>query len=81
MSGTLVCAAMANLQKRGDYTPRSQREKQAYRLAVGGAGTGLVGIVTFVLAIAGVTSFFAPIILLLLSAWCVWRFMRVTGQR
>jgi hypothetical protein len=72
---------MANLQKRGDYTPRSQREKQAYRLAVGGAGTGLVGVVTFVLAIAGVTSFFAPIILLLLSAWCVWRFMRVTGQR
>jgi hypothetical protein len=72
---------MANLQKRGDYTPRSQREKQAYRLAVGGVGTGLVGGVTFVLAIAGVTSFFAPIILLLLSAWCVWRFMRVTGQR
>ena len=72
---------MANLQKRGDYTPRSQREKQAYRLAVGGAGTGLVGVVTFVLAVAGVTSFFAPIILLLISVWCVWRFMRVTGQR
>jgi len=72
---------MANLQKRGDYTPRSQREKQAYRLTVGGASTGLVGVVTFVLAIVGVGTFFVPIILLLLSAWCVWRFMRVTGQR
>jgi CHASE2 domain-containing sensor protein len=72
---------MANLQKRGDYTPRSQREKQAYRLAVTGAGTGLVGVVTFVLAIAGVTSFFAPIVLLLISALCVWRFMQATGKR
>ncbi len=72
---------MANLQKRGDYTPRSQREKQAYRLVLFGSGTGLVGVVTLGLAIAGVTGFFPPIILLLICAFCVYRFMTVTGQR
>jgi hypothetical protein len=72
---------MANLQKRGDYKPRRQREKEAYRLALLGSGTGLVGLVTLALAIVGVTGAFPPIILLLISCWCVWRFMRVTGKR
>ncbi len=72
---------MPGIEKRGDYKPRSQREKEAYRLAVAGAGTGLVGVVTFVLAVVGVTSAIWPIILLLISVFCVWRFMRVTGQR
>ncbi|MCL2418526.1 MAG: hypothetical protein FWD04_04480 [Conexibacteraceae bacterium] len=72
---------MADLQKRGDYRPRRDREKEAYRLVLFGGGTGVAGIVTFVLAVAGVTSFFPPIVLILISIWCVWRFMRVTGQR
>ncbi len=72
---------MADLQKRGDHRPRRQREQQAYRLALVGAGTGLGGAVTLVLAIAGVTGAFIPIILLLICAFCVWRFRGVTGQR
>jgi hypothetical protein len=72
---------MADLQKRGEYRPRRQREQQAHRLVLFGAGTGIVGVVTFALAIAGVTGFVPPIILLLISIWCVWRFTRVTGQR
>jgi len=72
---------MAGIEKRGDYTPRSQREKQAYRLVVLGSGTGLAAVVTLVLAIAGVTSALWPIILVLISVFCVWRFMRITGQR
>jgi hypothetical protein len=72
---------MAGLEKRGDYTPRSQREKQAYRLVLAGGGTGAAGVVTLVLAIAGVTGLLPPIILLLISAFFAWRFMRVTGQR
>jgi hypothetical protein len=72
---------MANLQKRVDYTPRSQREKQAYRLVLFGSGSGIAGVVTLGLAIAGVTGFFPPIILILISIFCVWRFMTVTGQR
>jgi hypothetical protein len=72
---------MAGIEKRGDYRPRSQREKEAYRLVLLGGGTGVVGIVTLVLAIAGVTSALPPIILLLIAVWCAWRFRRVTGQR
>lgn len=72
---------MAGIEKRGDYRPRRQREKEAYRLVLLGTGTGLVGIVTLVLAIAGVTGAIPPIILLLIAVWCAWRFMRVTGQR
>lgn len=72
---------MAGIEKRGDYRPRSRREKEAYRLVLLGGGTGVVGIVTLVLAIAGVTGAVPPIILLLIAVWCAWRFMRVTGQR
>lgn len=73
--------AMAGIEKRGDYRPRRQREQQAYRLVLLGSTTGLVGVVTLALAIAGVTGAFPPIILLLICAWSVWRFKRVTGQR
>jgi hypothetical protein len=72
---------MAGIEKRGDYKPRSQREKEAYRLVLAAGGTGVAGVVTFVLAVAGATGFVPPILLLLISAFCVWRFMRVTGQR
>ena len=72
---------MAGIEKRGDYRPRSQREKEAYRLVLLGGGTGVVGVVTLVLAIAGVTNAVPAIILLMISAFCIWRFMRATGQR
>ena len=72
---------MAGIEKRGDYRPRSQREREAYRLVLFGAGTGVAGIVTLVLAIANVTGAIPPIILLLIAVWCAWRFRRVTGQR
>ncbi len=71
---------MAGIEKRGDYRPRRQREQEAYRLGLVGAGTGLAGIVTLVLAVVGVTSLLLPIILLLISVFCVWRFRRVTGS-
>jgi hypothetical protein len=72
---------MPGIEKRGDYKPRSQREREAYRLVVAGGASGVAGIVTLALAVAGVAGAFWPIILLLISAFCVWRFMRVTGQR
>jgi hypothetical protein len=72
---------MANLQKRGDYTPRSQREKKAYRLVQVGGASGVAGVVTLVLAVAGVVGAEIPIILLLITVFCAWRFMRTTGQR
>jgi len=79
-TGTLVCAAMAGIEKRGDYRPRKQREQEAYRLVLAGAGTGVAGVVTLVLAIAGVMSGIWPVILLVIAGFCGWRFRRVTGS-
>jgi hypothetical protein len=70
---------MADIQKRGNYTPRRVREQRAYRLVVAGGVTGTVGVVGFVLAIAGVVSWTLPIIALIVAALCVFGFTRMTG--
>jgi fatty acid desaturase len=72
---------MADLQKRGSYTPRRTREQRAYRLAVTGAGAGVVGVAGIVLAIAGVVGAWLPIIALIVAAACAWGFMRMVGTR
>jgi hypothetical protein len=70
---------MADLQKRGSYTPRRVREQRAYRLAVSGGVAGLVGVVTLVLAIAGVMEATIPIIALIVAALCAWGFSRTVS--
>lgn len=72
---------MADLQKRGNYTPRRAREQRAYRLAVGGSVAGAVGVVGLVLAIAGVIGATLPIIALIVAALCAWGFARSVGAR
>jgi hypothetical protein len=72
---------MADLQKRGSYTPRRAREQRAYRLAVGGSVAGGVGVVSLVLAIAGVIGATLPIIALIVAALCAWGFTRAVGTR
>jgi hypothetical protein len=72
---------MANLEKRGSYTPRRAREQRAYRLAVTGAGAGVVGVAGIVLSIAGVVGAWLPIIALIVAAVCAWGFMRTVGSR
>ena len=72
---------MSNLDRRGGYTPRHVREKRAYRLALAGAATGGLGVVTLVLSVVGIVSFGIPVILLIIAALCAFGFMRVTGQR
>jgi hypothetical protein len=72
---------VADLQRRGDYTPRRVREQRAYRLAVSGSVAGVVGVVGIVLAIAGVTSAALPVIALLVAALCAWGFMRTVSSR
>ena len=71
---------MADLQKRGSYTPRRVREQRAYRLVLAGSATGAVGVVGLVLAIAGVTSAGWPIVLLIVSALCLVMFRRNVGR-
>ncbi len=72
---------MANIQKRGDYKPRRQREREAYRLVVGGTAAGGLGVLTLVLAVAGVgVSGLIPVVLLAAAGACAWRFRRLTGR-
>lgn len=69
---------MSNLDRR---TPRSVRERRAYRFVQVGSVSGAAGVVTLVLAIVGVTSAALPILLLIIAALCAYGFMRTTGMR
>jgi putative flippase GtrA len=71
---------MADLQKRGSYTPRRAREQRAYRLAITGSTAGAIGIVTFVLAIAGVMGWTIPIIAIVIAVLCGVMFNRSVGR-
>jgi hypothetical protein len=71
---------MADLQRRGSYTPRRSREQRAYRLVLAGSATGLVGAIGLILAIVGVTSAGWPIVLLIVAALCLVMFRRAVGR-
>lgn len=71
--------SMADIQKRGSYTPRRAREQRAYRLVVTGGVAGVVGVVGIVLALAGVIEATIPIIALIVAAICVLVFRRQVG--
>jgi hypothetical protein len=62
---------VADIEKRRSYTPRQVRERRAYRLVVTGATAGAVGVVTAVLAIAGVIEGTLPLIALIVAAICL----------
>jgi len=70
---------VADIQKRGGYTPRRAREQRAYRLVVAGGVAGVVGVVGLVLAIAGVVGAGLPIIALIVAALCVLMFRRTVS--
>ena len=71
---------MADLERRGSYTPRRVREQRAYWLVVGGGAAGLMGGVGLVLAIFGVIGAGLPILLLVIAAVC-WVLVRRTVSR
>jgi hypothetical protein len=72
---------MADLQKRGGYTPRRSREQRAYRLVVTGGVAGVAGVVGLVLAVAGVIGATIPVIALIIAAICVVMFRSMTSGR
>jgi hypothetical protein len=72
---------MSNLDRRSGYTPRRARERRAYRLAVAGAGAGVVGVVGLILAVVGVIGATIPILALIVAVLCAFMFQRTTGQR
>lgn len=68
---------MADLEKRGSYTPRRAREQRAYRLVVAGSTAGVIGVVGLVLAVAGVIGAGVPVIALIVAALCLLAFRRM----
>jgi hypothetical protein len=50
-------------------------------MVVAGSAAGVVGVVSLVLAIAGVIGATLPVIALIVAALCVFGFLRTTGQR
>ncbi len=72
---------MADIQKRGSYTPRRVRTERAYRLAVAGGVAGSVGAVGLVLAVVGIIELTLPIIALIVAAICFFLFRATVSGR
>ena len=81
MGTSATLTDVADLEKRGSYTPRRVREQRAYRLVVAGTVAGLIGVVSLVLAIAGLVSGALPVIALIVAALCAWGFSRTVSHR
>lgn len=72
---------MADLQRRGSYTPRQARERRAYQLVVAGGVASVVGVVGIVLAAIGAIGAGLPIVALIVAVLCAVMFRRVVTGR
>ena len=72
---------MADLERRGGYTPRRTREQRAYRLVQVGGAAGVVAVVGFVLALVGVIGFGIPLLAAIVAVVCIVMFRGVVGRR
>jgi hypothetical protein len=71
---------VADIEKRGNYTPRRVRERRAYQLVVTGGVAGAVFVVSLVLSIAGVIGATLPVISLIVAIICLFMFRRTVGN-
>jgi hypothetical protein len=71
---------VADIQKRGNYTPRRARERRAYQLVVTGGVAGAVGVVTLVLAIVGAIGYTLPVVSIIVAVICAVMFRRMVGS-
>jgi hypothetical protein len=72
-------AVVADIEKRGSYTPRRVRERRAYRLVVTGGAASVVFVVSLVLAIAGLVSGSIAVISLIVAVICLVLFRRTVS--
>lgn len=70
---------MADLQKRGSYTPRRAREQRAYRLVQVGSIAGLVAVLGVILDVVGVIGAALPIVAIIVAILCFVMFRRATS--
>jgi hypothetical protein len=71
---------MSDLEPSRSRLPRRTREERAYRLVVAGGALGVVAVVGFVLAIAGVIGVGLPFLAAVLAAVCVLLFRRAVRR-
>ena len=64
---------------RGSRPSRRQKEQRGFQLVVVGGVAGLVAVVGFVLAIAGVIGYGLPFVALAVAVICVLLFRRLVG--
>lgn len=72
---------MANLEKRGSYTPRRTREKRAYQLVVTGGVASTVFVASLVLSIVGVIGATLPVVSLIVAIICLVLFRSMVRPR
>jgi len=70
---------MSDLERRPSRVPRKTREQRAYRLVMAGGAFGVVAVVGFVLAIAGVLGWGIPFLALVVAVVCGLLFRRAVG--
>jgi hypothetical protein len=70
---------VANIEKRGSYTPRRERERRAYQLVVTGGVAGGVFVVSLVLSIVGLIGATLPVISLIVAIICLVMFRRMVS--
>jgi len=70
---------VADLEKRGSYTPRRVRERRAYQLVVTGGIAGAVFVVSLVLAIVGAIGATLPVVSLVVAIICLVLFRRMVS--
>ncbi|MHB8658919.1 MAG: hypothetical protein ACYC91_13370 [Solirubrobacteraceae bacterium] len=71
---------MADLQKRGSYTPKRAREQRAYRLVVVGGAAGGIGVVSLVLAVVGAIGYTLPVVAIIVAVLCAVMFRGMTSR-
>jgi hypothetical protein len=72
---------VADIQKRGNYTPRRERERRAYQLVVTGGIAGAVGVVSLVLALVGAIGYTLPVVSIIVAVICAVMFRRMVGPQ
>ncbi|HKO26986.1 MAG TPA: hypothetical protein VJU80_05975 [Solirubrobacteraceae bacterium] len=72
---------MADIEKRGGYTPRRVRERRAYQLVVTGGAASAVFVVSLVLSIVGVIGGTLPVISIIVAVICFVLFRRTVSSR
>jgi hypothetical protein len=77
----LYADVVANLEKRGSYSPRRERERRAYQLVVTGGIAGGVFVVSLVLSIVGLIGATIPVISLIVAIICLVMFRQMVRAR